>query len=127
NLRKFKSGQADVVVATDVAARGIHVDGVTVVVHYDAPPEAKAFTHRSGRTARAGASGAVVTMTTPSAVGTVGRLHKAAGVTARHHTVNSAPSPMTAEALADSGTTTAPAGGGGGGGSERTPNRTSRP
>ena len=51
NLRQFSNGSADVVVATDVAARGIHVDGVTLVVHYDVPDEPKAFLHRSGRTA----------------------------------------------------------------------------
>ena len=71
NLRKFKTGQADVVVATDVAARGIHVDGVSLVVHYDVPTEHKAYLHRSGRTARAGSSGIVVTMTTPRHIGSV--------------------------------------------------------
>src|SRR5690606_1248800 len=65
NLQRFKSGRAHVVVATDVAARGIHVDGVGMVVHFDPPGEPKAYLHRSGRTARAGASGAVVTMATP--------------------------------------------------------------
>ena len=103
NLRKFSSGQADVVVATDVAARGIHVDGVSIVVHYDAPTEHKAYLHRSGRTARAGTSGAVVTMTTAREVRTVMRLQQAAGVEARHHDVVSAPQPMTAAALASSG------------------------
>ncbi|MGH3506860.1 MAG: DEAD/DEAH box helicase, partial [Nocardioidaceae bacterium] len=103
NLRMFSSGQADVVVATDVAARGIHVDGVSVVVHYDAPTEHKAYLHRSGRTARAGTSGAVVTMTTAREVRTVMRLQQAAGVEARHHDVVSAPQPMTAAALATSG------------------------
>ena len=64
NLHKFSSGKARVVVATDVAARGIHVDGVGLVVHYDTPNDAKAYLHRSGRTARAGESGAVITITT---------------------------------------------------------------
>jgi len=109
NLRKFKSGQADVVVATDVAARGIHVDGVSLVVHYDVPTEHKAYLHRSGRTARAGSSGIVVTMTTPRHVGSVVRLQKSAGVTARHHDARTAPRPMTPEALATSGTESAPA------------------
>jgi superfamily II DNA/RNA helicase len=103
NLRKFSTGQADVVVATDVAARGIHVDGVSVVVHYDAPTEHKAYLHRSGRTARAGSSGAVVTMTTPHEVASVVRLQRAAGVSALHHDMHTAPRSMTAEALAASG------------------------
>jgi superfamily II DNA/RNA helicase len=103
NLRRFSTGQADVVVATDVAARGIHVDGVSVVVHYDAPTEHKAYLHRSGRTARAGTSGAVVTMTTPREVASVMRLQRAAGVSALHHDMRTAPDSMTAEALAVAG------------------------
>ncbi len=104
NLRKFRTGQADVVVATDVAARGIHIDGVNLVVHYDAPTERKSYLHRSGRTARAGNSGTVVTLTTPRQVGSVVRVQKAAGVTALHHDARTAPQPMTREALAASGT-----------------------
>ena len=110
NLRKFRSGQADVVVATDVAARGIHVDGVNLVVHYDAPTEHKAYLHRSGRTARAGNSGVVVTLTTSSHVSAVARLQRSAGVTARHHDARTATQPMTAASLAASGTTAAEAG-----------------
>jgi len=64
NLARFADGRAQVVVATDVAARGIHVDGVGLVVHFDPPADPKAYVHRSGRTARAGASGAVVTIVT---------------------------------------------------------------
>ncbi len=103
NLRKFRTGQADVVVATDVAARGIHVDGVNLVVHFDAPTEHKAYLHRSGRTARAGNSGTVVTMTTERQVATVVRLQKAAGVVAAHHDARTAPQPMTAASLALTG------------------------
>ncbi|MGH3472013.1 MAG: DEAD/DEAH box helicase [Nocardioidaceae bacterium] len=103
NLGKFRAGQADVVVATDVAARGIHVDGVALVVHYDAPTEHKSYLHRSGRTARAGQSGHVVTMTTGGQATTVARLHRTAGVTARHHDARTAPRPMTAAALSESG------------------------
>ena len=103
NLQKFKTGQATVVVATDVAARGIHVDHVGLVVHYDVPTVAKAYLHRSGRTARAGESGAVVTVTTPDAVDAVVRLQQAAGVAARLHDVRTAPRPMTVGALAGSG------------------------
>ncbi len=102
NLRAFAEGTADVVVATDVAARGIHVDGVRLVVHYDVPDEPKSFVHRSGRTARAGAAGAVVTMTTPRMVDRVVRLQRAVGVDARHHDVRTAPQPMTVAALAES-------------------------
>ncbi len=103
NLQKFKTGQASVVVATDVAARGIHVDNVGLVVHYDVPTEAKAYLHRSGRTARAGETGAVITVTTPDVVDAVVRLQQLAGIAALHHDMRSAPQPMTASALATSG------------------------
>ncbi|MCW2825455.1 MAG: box helicase, partial [Aeromicrobium sp.] len=104
NLEAFSSGRASVIVATDVAARGIHVDGIGLVVHYDAPAEHKAYQHRSGRTARAGESGAVVTMTTPEALRDVIQLQNKAGVTARHHDSRTAPSPMTVAALSGAGT-----------------------
>ncbi|MCW2800525.1 MAG: box helicase, partial [Aeromicrobium sp.] len=81
----------------------IHVDGIGLVVHYDAPAEHKAYQHRSGRTARAGESGAVVTMTTPEALRDVMALQNKAGVTARHHDARTAPSPMTAAALSGAG------------------------
>ena len=103
NLKRFRSGAASVIVATDVAARGIHIDGIGLVVHYDAPAEPKAFTHRSGRTARAGESGAVVTMTTPAALNDVLRMQQKAGVAARRHDSRRAPRPLTVEALAASG------------------------
>ncbi len=103
NLRKFRTGQVDAVVATDVAARGIHIDGVNLVVHFDAPTEHKAYLHRSGRTARAGASGSVVTMTTSRQAGVVARLQKAAGVVALHHDARTAPRPLTSQALALTG------------------------
>jgi superfamily II DNA/RNA helicase len=103
NLHQFSTGKAQVVVATDVAARGIHVDHVGLVVHFDAPADAKAYLHRSGRTARAGESGAVVTITTPRQVDEIVRLQQRAGVQSRHHDIRTAPRPMTAEALADSG------------------------
>ncbi|MGI8614801.1 MAG: DEAD/DEAH box helicase [Nocardioidaceae bacterium] len=103
NLRKFKTGQATVVVATDVAARGIHVDNVGMVVHYDLPDESKGYLHRSGRTARAGETGAVVTITTPRFVDSVVRLQHAAGVQARHHDARTTPQPMTVQSLAESG------------------------
>ena len=66
NLEAFSAGRARVLVATDVAARGVHVDGVDLVIHVDPPAEHKAYLHRSGRTARAGASGDVVTISLPT-------------------------------------------------------------
>ena len=65
NLARFSTGKVRVLVATDIAARGIHVDDVALVLHIDPPEEHKAYVHRSGRTARAGAEGIVVTMATP--------------------------------------------------------------
>ena len=65
NLAAFVSGTARVLVATDIAARGVHVDDVELVVHCDPPAEHKAYLHRSGRTARAGQSGDVVTVVLP--------------------------------------------------------------
>ncbi len=64
-LKAFADGQVRVMVATDIAARGIHVDGVDLVVHVDPPAEHKAYLHRSGRTARAGNAGDVVTLVLP--------------------------------------------------------------
>ena len=61
-LNDFADGKLRVLVATDVAARGIHVDDVEVVVHFDPPAEHKTYLHRSGRTARAGGKGLVVTL-----------------------------------------------------------------
>ena len=89
------------VVATDVAARGIHVDDVDLVIHFDAASDAKAYLHRSGRTARAGRGGAVVTITTPK-VDQVVRLsrRRRRGAPPRHPHGSA---PMTAEALATSG------------------------
>ena len=136
NLHKFSSGRARVVVATDVAARGIHVDGVGLVVHYDTPNDPKAYLHRSGRTARAGESGAVVTLTTPRQLDEVVRLQSRAGVKSRHHDIRTAPQPMTTEALATSGETapaprrsggTAPRRGATGFRGPRTPQRGERP
>jgi superfamily II DNA/RNA helicase len=64
-LEDFTKGRVHALVATDVAARGIHVDGVASVIHYDPPEDHKAYVHRSGRTARAGAEGLVVSMVQP--------------------------------------------------------------
>jgi superfamily II DNA/RNA helicase len=62
NLAAFSSGLARVMVATDIAARGIHIDAIDLVIHADPPTEHKAYVHRSGRTARGGADGVVVTL-----------------------------------------------------------------
>jgi superfamily II DNA/RNA helicase len=64
-LAEFREGRVGVLVATNVAARGIHVDGVSLVVHVDPPQDAKDYLHRAGRTARAGESGTVVTLVLP--------------------------------------------------------------
>jgi superfamily II DNA/RNA helicase len=64
SLRAFSSGRAQALIATDVAARGIHVDAVATVVHFDPPGDYKDYLHRSGRTARAGATGTVVSLVT---------------------------------------------------------------
>ena len=78
----FSSGRAGTLVATDLAARGIHVDDVALVVHADPPVEHKAYLHRSGRTARAGAEGTVITLMTDEQVREVRDLTRRAGVTA---------------------------------------------
>ena len=80
NLSAFTDGSTRVLVATDIAARGIHVDDVALVVHVDPPTEHKAYLHRSGRTARAGAGGTVVTIATPDQAGEVRTLTKQAGI-----------------------------------------------
>ncbi len=80
NLASFADGSTRVLVATDIAARGIHVDEIALVVHVDPPAEHKAYLHRSGRTARAGAEGVVVTIMTPDQVGDVKVLARDAGI-----------------------------------------------
>lgn len=80
NLTAFSDGSASVLVATDIAARGIHVDEVSLVVHADPPVEHKAYLHRSGRTARAGNEGTVVTLMLDDQVSDVRHLTRKAGV-----------------------------------------------
>jgi superfamily II DNA/RNA helicase len=82
NLAAFSDGTVNVLVATDIAARGIHVDGIDLVVHVDPPAEHKAYLHRSGRTARAGSAGTVVTVVTPDQHADVRQLTKRAGIKA---------------------------------------------
>jgi superfamily II DNA/RNA helicase/cold shock CspA family protein len=81
-LRSVKNGQVRVLVATDVAARGIHIDLMPVVVHYDPPAQATDYLHRSGRTGRAGATGAVISLVGEDVIGQVKRLQKALGINA---------------------------------------------
>jgi superfamily II DNA/RNA helicase len=103
NLAEFSSGDVRVLVATDVAARGVHVDDVELVIHVDPPTEHKAYLHRSGRTARAGSDGTVVTLTLPEQQTDVKKLMKAAGVEVSFERVTST-SPIVAElvgAIAD--------------------------
>ena len=80
NMDAFHDGRATTLVATDIAARGIHVDDVALVVHADPPAEHKAYLHRSGRTARAGAAGTVITLMTDEQVSDVRTLTRAAGI-----------------------------------------------
>jgi len=80
NLASFASGAVRVLVATDIAARGIHVDGIGLVIHADSPAEHKAYLHRSGRTARAGAAGVVITLQTPAQAREVRTLMRRANV-----------------------------------------------
>jgi superfamily II DNA/RNA helicase len=81
-LDAFATGHPRVLVATDVAARGIHVDDVDLVVQFDPPNDHKDYLHRSGRTARAGASGMVIALVERGQLRELRRLHDAAGVTA---------------------------------------------
>jgi superfamily II DNA/RNA helicase len=100
-LAAFTAGDPRVLVATDVAARGIHVDDIGLVVHYDPPNDHKDYLHRSGRTARAGATGAVVTLAETGQVREVGRIHQAAGIMSVSHQVE--PGHEAVRELAESG------------------------
>jgi superfamily II DNA/RNA helicase len=81
NLAAFSSGEVKVLVATDVAARGVHVDDIELVIHVDPPMEHKAYLHRSGRTARAGSEGDVVTLCLPTQKKDLAALLKKADIT----------------------------------------------
>ena len=100
-LDDFTTGHARVLVATDVAARGIHVDDVDLVVHYDPPADHKDYLHRSGRTARAGASGTVLSLLLSDQVRDHQRLRERAGVEASAQTV--VPGHPAVRELAESG------------------------
>jgi superfamily II DNA/RNA helicase len=88
-LAGFAAGHPRVLVATDVAARGIHVDDVDLVVHFDPPNDSKDYLHRSGRTARAGASGTVVALVEPAQVRLMTSMYEEAGVHPVSHRVAS--------------------------------------
>jgi len=88
-LAQFKSGEVTALVATNVAARGIHVDDLDLVVNVDPPADHKDYLHRGGRTARAGASGSVVTLVLPDQRREMDRLMSAAGITPRRAEVRS--------------------------------------
>jgi superfamily II DNA/RNA helicase len=81
-LRSFTNGKARALVATDVAARGIHVEDIEVVLHYDLANDHKDYLHRSGRTARAGAGGTVITLVVAGQEKDVKKIQRATGVTA---------------------------------------------
>jgi superfamily II DNA/RNA helicase len=86
-LAGFAAGHPRVLIATDVAARGIHVDDIELVVHFDPPNDHKDYLHRSGRTARAGATGMVVALVEHGQVREVERMHDAAGLSPVRHNV----------------------------------------
>ncbi|MBF4996403.1 DEAD/DEAH box helicase [Nocardia sp. BSTN01] len=104
NLAAFADGTTRVLVATDIAARGVHVDDVELVVHVDPPAEHKAYLHRSGRTARAGSTGDVVTIMLPEQRKDVAVLLRKAGLDVRPQQV----SPDSAQVTALVGTVAAP-------------------
>ncbi|WP_369234816.1 DEAD/DEAH box helicase [Streptomyces sp. R21] len=88
-LEDFKKGYVNALVATDVAARGIHVDGIDLVLNVDPAGDHKDYLHRSGRTARAGRSGTVVSLSLPHQRRQIFRLMEDAGVDAGRHIINS--------------------------------------
>ena len=101
-LDGFAAGYPRVLVATDVAARGLHIDDVGLVVHFDPPNDHKDYLHRSGRTGRAGATGTVLALVDPGQVREVARLHEAAGVSPARHQVQ--PGAPAVRDIATSGT-----------------------
>ncbi|MFF8642094.1 DEAD/DEAH box helicase [Streptomyces sp. NPDC015345] len=94
-LAQFKSGQVTALVATNVAARGIHVDDLDLVVNVDPPADHKDYLHRGGRTARAGGSGSVVTLVTSAQRRDMSRLMAAAGITPQTAQVRSGEAELT--------------------------------
>lgn len=95
-LAQFKNDEINVLVATNVAARGIHIDALDLVVNVDPPADAKDYLHRGGRTARAGESGSVVTLVTPNQRRDVNRLMSEAGIRPTVTQVHSGEAALTA-------------------------------
>ncbi|TDT97922.1 superfamily II DNA/RNA helicase [Streptomyces sp. 846.5] len=93
-LDQFRNGQVTTLIATNVAARGIHVDGLDLVVNIDPPTDHKDYLHRGGRTARAGESGTVVTLVLPNQRREMARLMANAGITPHTAQVHSADSEL---------------------------------
>ena len=96
NLAAFGAGEVKVLVATDVAARGVHVDNIELVIHVDPPTEHKAYLHRSGRTARAGSAGDVVTIVVPAQRKDVAQLMRKAEITVTPQSVTPTSDAVTA-------------------------------
>jgi superfamily II DNA/RNA helicase len=96
NLAAFAAGTSRVLVATDVAARGVHVDDIELVIHVDPPAEHKAYLHRSGRTARAGKEGEVVTIVLPTQRKDTADLLRKAAITVTPQRVTAASDAVTA-------------------------------
>ena len=96
NLQRFSEGKVDALVATDVAARGIHVDDIELVVHADAAEDYKTYLHRSGRTGRAGASGTVVTLINARRQRRFAELLERAGIEADFVSVKAGDDPVAA-------------------------------
>jgi superfamily II DNA/RNA helicase len=96
NLAAFSEGRVKVLVATDVAARGVHVDNVDLVIHVDPPMEHKAYLHRSGRTARAGAEGDVITLCLPNQRDDLAKLLRKADIAVSPQRVSAQSSEVTA-------------------------------
>jgi superfamily II DNA/RNA helicase len=105
-LAAFTAGHPRVLVATDVAARGLHIDDVDLVVHFDPPNDSKDYLHRSGRTARAGATGTVLSLVVPDEQRQVARLHRDARVTP--NAVEVSPGDDAVRVIAESGTPVPP-------------------
>jgi len=108
NLAEFASGETRVLVATDIAARGVHVDDIELVVHIDPPAEHKAYLHRSGRTARAGKEGVVVTLVLPEQRKDLEVIMRKAGIQAAVQPVT-ATSPAVAELVGETAAYVKPA------------------
>jgi superfamily II DNA/RNA helicase len=96
NLASFAAGDTRVLVATDVAARGVHVDDIELVIHVDPPAEHKAYLHRSGRTARAGKEGEVVTIVLPAQRKDTASLLRKAEITVTPQSVTASSDAVTA-------------------------------